>query len=62
MLAAQQALLSHDLGSMQEEALIIVVTAGIAGDETRSADYLPAALASGTRSESAHLATLDLPD
>jgi hypothetical protein len=62
VLVAQQALLSHNLGSMQEEALIIVVTTGIAGDETRSADNLPAALASGTRSESAHLAILVLPD
>jgi hypothetical protein len=61
VLAAQQALLSHDLGSMQEEALIVVVTTGIAGDETRSADDLPATLASGTRPESVHLATLDLP-
>src|SRR5215212_3571842 len=49
VLAAQQEALSGDLGRM-------------AGDETRSADYLPAALASGTRSESAHLATLVLPD
>ena len=49
VLAAQQELLSDDLGRM-------------AGEETRSADDLPAALASGTRSESAHLATLVLPD
>ena len=62
VLAAQKALLSDDLGSMQEEALIIVVTTGTASDATRSADDLLVALASGTRSESAHLATLVLPD
>jgi hypothetical protein len=62
VLAAQQALLSDDLGSMQEEALRIVVGTGTASDEPTGADDLPAALASDTRSESAHLATLDLPD
>jgi hypothetical protein len=49
VLAAQQELLSDDLGSLP-------------ADETGSADYLPAALASGTRSESTHLATIVLPD
>ena len=60
--AAQQVLCSPNLGSLQEEALIIVVTTGAASDETRSTDDLPAALANGTRSETAHLATLMLPD
>ena len=70
--AAQHALLSGDLGSTQsglihcrpcrEEALAALLAAGTARDETRSADYLPSALASGTRSESAHLATVPLPD
>jgi hypothetical protein len=62
VLVAQQALRSPNLGSLQEEALIIVVTTGAASDETQSVDDLPAALASGTRSETAHLATLMLPD
>ena len=54
--AAQQALLSTDLGSMQEEALTIIVEA----NPVASPDYLPAALAAGTRSESAHLATVPI--
>ena len=48
VLADHQARLSDDPGSLP-------------ADETRSADYLPAALASGTRSESAHLANIVLP-
>jgi hypothetical protein len=62
VLAAQQALRSPNLGSLQEAALIIVVTTGATSDATQSADDLPAALANGTRSETAHLATLILPD
>lgn len=61
-LAAERPLLTGDVSSMQEEACVIVVATSTASDETRSADYLPAALASGTRSETAHLATLVLPD
>ena len=62
VLVAQQALRSPNLGSRQEEALIIVVTPGAASDEPQSVDDLPAALANGTRAETAHLATLRLPD
>jgi hypothetical protein len=106
VITAQQALQSQDLGSVQEEALIMVVAAGQSWDQTSgygsveasratighpvasttqvpadvrwapagtigqessieasvavSPDYLPGALASGTRSESAHLATIAL--
>jgi hypothetical protein len=83
VLAAQQALQSRDLGSMQEDALFAVVAAGASWDETSgygsveasraanalpdvpaasvSPDFIPAALASGQRAESAHLATVPLP-
>jgi hypothetical protein len=125
LFAAQQALASHDLGSMQEEALLAVVAVSSSWDETSgygaveasraanalpaapattmsqvssdvrwapaltgadatrdessgyhafeasraaargatttSADYLPEAIATGERSESAHLATVPLP-
>ncbi len=36
VIAAQQALLSHELGSMQEDALTAVVAAAMTGDETSS--------------------------
>jgi hypothetical protein len=84
VLAAEQALQSYDLGSVQEEALLAVVATSSSWDETSgygsveasraamalpevpasggtSPDYLPAALASGQRSESAHLTTVALP-
>jgi hypothetical protein len=83
VLAAQQALQSRDLGSMQEDALFAVVAAGASWDETSgygsveasraanalpdvpaasvSPDFIPAALASGQRAESAHLATVPVP-
>jgi hypothetical protein len=80
VLAAQHALESNDLGSMQEEALFAVVAGSSSWDETSgygsleasraanalpdvpaasmSPDSIPAALASGQRAESAHLATV----
>jgi len=106
VLTAQHALQGGDLGSMQEDALLAVVSAGQSWDEISgygsveasraanaipvapfastsqvpadvrwapadtigpassravSPDYLPVALGTGTRSESAHLATIALP-
>ncbi len=59
-IAAQRALLSVDLGSMQEEALTIVVEVSVAASPASLPEYLAAALASGERGESAHLATVPL--
>jgi hypothetical protein len=81
---AQQALRSPDLGSLQEEALLAVVGTGSSWDQTSGyasveasrvtighsgapaiggtmPDYLATALASGQRTESAHLAAVSLP-
>ena len=75
-LVAQHALLSPDLGSLQEEALMAIVAASTVWDETSGygtveanravnpaplADTLQQAVAIGTRAETAHLATIPLP-
>lgn len=78
VLIAKQALLTGDLGSLQEAALLALVAASMSWDETSgygeleasramspynlpAACDLGAALATGTRAETAHLATIPLP-